>query len=59
MSKLSFKSFCIEFYVRHIGSTGADVYRMFSESGLLKTLGLYGQSALSIAADVIQEHEGQ
>jgi len=38
MSKLSFKSFCIEFYARHIGSTGADVYRMFSESGLLKTL---------------------
>jgi len=38
MSRLSFKSFCIEFYARHIGSTGADVYRMFSESGLLKTL---------------------
>jgi len=38
LSKLSFKSFCIEFYARHIGSTGADVYRMFSENGLLKTL---------------------
>ena len=38
LSRLSFKSFCIEFYARHIGSTGADVYRMFSESGLLKTL---------------------
>jgi hypothetical protein len=38
MSRLSFKSFCIEFYARHIGSTGADVYKMFSESGLLKTL---------------------
>ena len=38
LSRLSFKSFCIEFYARHIGTTGADVYRMFSESGLLKTL---------------------
>ena len=38
LSRLSFKSFCIEFYARHIGSTGADVYRMFSQSGLLKTL---------------------
>ena len=38
LSRLSFKSFCIEFYARHIGSTGVEVYRMFSESGLLKTL---------------------
>ena len=93
MSRLSFKSFCIEFYARHIGSTGADVYRMFSESATLvreivaflavhyhvsegdamemfyrsktaeafadDSLGLYGQSALRIAADVIQEREGR
>jgi len=38
MSRLSFKSFCIEYYARHIGSTGADVYKMFLDSGLLKTL---------------------
>lgn len=38
MSKLSFKSFCVEFYARHVGKTGADVYRIFADSGLLQWL---------------------
>lgn len=38
MSKTSFKTFCIEYYARHAGIEGADVYRLFAESGLLKVL---------------------
>ena len=38
MSQMSFKTFCIEFYARHANITGAEAYRRFSESGLLKVL---------------------
>lgn len=38
MSKLSFKTFCIEFYARHIGKTGPEVYALFERSGLLREL---------------------
>ncbi len=29
MSKLSFISFCIEYYAQHIGKTGNEVYELF------------------------------
>lgn len=38
MSKLSFTSFCIEFYARHAGISGVEAYALFSKSGLLKVL---------------------
>lgn len=38
MSKLSFKSFCVEYYAHHVGMTGAEVYERFKRSGLLKIL---------------------
>ena len=38
MSKLSFKTFCIEFYANHTGKTSPEVYAEFEESGLLKEL---------------------
>ena len=38
MSKLSFQTFCIEFYGRHIQNTGPEVYQLFRESGLLDLL---------------------
>ena len=38
MSKLSFQTFCIEFYSRHIHKTGPEVYQLFRESGLLDLL---------------------
>ena len=38
MSKLSFQTFCIEFYSRHIQKPGPEVYRLFRESGLLDML---------------------
>lgn len=38
MSRTSFKAFCIEYYARHAGMTGAEAYRRFDESGLLKVL---------------------
>lgn len=38
MSKLSFKTFCIEFYANHTGRTGPEVYAEFEKSGLLKEL---------------------
>ena len=38
MSTLSFKSFCIEKYASHIGTSGAEVYSIFDGSGLLKVL---------------------
>ena len=38
MSKLSFKSFCIEYYAKHAGITGAAAYALFDKSGLIKTL---------------------
>lgn len=38
MSKLSFKTFCIEFYAKHIGKTSPEVYAEFDKSGLLQEL---------------------
>lgn len=38
MSKISFKTFCIEFYANHTGKTGPEVYEEFEKSGLLKEL---------------------
>lgn len=38
MSQTSFKAFCIEYYARHVGMTGAEVYRRFADSGLLRVL---------------------
>ena len=38
MSELSFLTFCIEFYSRHIQKPGPEVYRLFRESGLLDML---------------------
>ena len=38
MSKLSFKSFCIEYYAKHAGITGVAAYALFDKSGLTKTL---------------------
>ena len=38
MSRLSFKTFCVEFYAKHIDKTGPEVYALFDKSGLLKEL---------------------
>ena len=38
MSVLSFQTFCIEFYSRHIQKPSPEVYAMFEESGLLDML---------------------
>ncbi|MDD6338258.1 MAG: DUF3791 domain-containing protein [Lentisphaeria bacterium] len=38
MSELSFQTFCIEFYSRHIHRPGPEVFRLFRESGLLNML---------------------
>ena len=38
MSKLSFKTFCIEFYSKHIQKPSPEVYELFRTSGLLEML---------------------
>ena len=38
MSKLSFISFCIEYYAEHIGKTGSEVYSLFKSKGVLTML---------------------
>lgn len=38
MSKLSFKTFCIEHYSHHIQMPSNEVYQLFEESGLLHLL---------------------
>lgn len=38
MSKLSFKTFCIEFYSKHTGIPGNEVYTLFQKEGLLTML---------------------
>ena len=38
MSELSFQTFCIEFYSRHIQKPGNEVYELFRRSGLLEML---------------------
>ncbi len=38
MSKLSFKTFCIEFYASHIGQSSEKVYELFKREKLLDLL---------------------
>lgn len=38
MSRLSFKTFCIEHYSHHIQKLSTEVYRMFEEEGVLQML---------------------
>lgn len=38
MSKLSFKTFCIELYSQHIQKPGPEVFELFRISGLLDML---------------------
>lgn len=38
MSRLSFKTFCIEFYSNHIRRESDEIYRIFAASGLLDLL---------------------
>ena len=38
MSKLSFKSFCIEYYAEHIGKPINEVYLLFKNEKLLELL---------------------
>ena len=38
MSALSFQTFCIELYSRHIQKPSPEVFTMFKDSGLLKML---------------------
>ena len=38
MSELSFKTFCIEFYSKHIQKPEPEVYELFRPSGLLDML---------------------
>ena len=38
MSKLSFKTFCIEYYAAHIGESGEKVYDLFKREKLLDLL---------------------
>ncbi len=38
MSKLSFNTFCIEYYSHHIGKPSNEVYDIFASSGLLDML---------------------
>lgn len=38
MSRLSFKTFCIELYADHIKKDSTEVYELFKNSGLLNLL---------------------
>jgi len=38
LSKLSFKTFCIEFYSRHISKPSNEVYKLFKDEGVLDLL---------------------
>jgi hypothetical protein len=38
MSKISFQTFCIEFYSRHIQKPSPEVYELFRKSGLLEMI---------------------
>lgn len=38
MSKLSFQTFCIEFYSHHIGVPSNEVFSLFEKTGLLELL---------------------
>ncbi|MCM1440675.1 MAG: DUF3791 domain-containing protein [Roseburia sp.] len=38
MSKVSFISFCVEYYAEHIGKTSNEVYALFKKEGVLNML---------------------
>lgn len=38
MSKISFKTFCVELYAEHIGENSSEVYEAFLKNGLLELL---------------------
>lgn len=38
MSRLSFKTFCIEYYSHHIQRSSTEVYRLFEREGVLEML---------------------
>ena len=38
MSKLSFKTFCIEFYAEHTDTDSTEIYARFHDNGLLELL---------------------
>jgi len=38
MSKLSFQTFCIEFYSHHIHKNSNEVFRLFEQEGVLELL---------------------
>jgi len=38
MSRISFQAFCVEYYASHVHKTGAEVYCLFADSGLLKVI---------------------
>lgn len=38
MSKISFISFCVEYYADHIGKKSNEVYALFKEEGVLTLL---------------------
>jgi len=38
MSRLSFKTFCIEYYAEHINQSSEKVYELFQKTGLLDLL---------------------
>ena len=38
MSRLSFKTFCIEYYSHHIQKPSTEVYRLFEKQGVLKII---------------------
>lgn len=40
MSKLSFKTFCIEFYSQHINKPSNEIYKLFQDEGVLDLLDL-------------------
>lgn len=57
MSKLSFQTFCIEFYSHHIGMSSNEVFYMSNTGVLLADdeTGLYGQSPLYIFGLYLEE----
>ena len=38
MSRISFITFCVEFYAKHTDRTGPEVYKEFEKTGLLREL---------------------
>ncbi|MCM1306364.1 MAG: DUF3791 domain-containing protein [Bacteroides sp.] len=38
MSKVSFISFCVEYYAEHIGKSSSEVYALFKNEGVLSML---------------------